>query len=448
MGTVKRCGRYYSNWEGTQIDDLVKYNLMTVCEAADEYDRRKLAGQGPVEPTPEPDVSTIDHFIAETDAFTAWLAGKRYDLMMQVSAALADPLKTVALIIASAAAIVLAIYVARVASVAAVIVKVMQFVNTIGTVVKTIASILQVDTIIMLMQLGYVFVDAFHLELAKVYKSLSALSEECAMGASFIAVFIESGRAIIHAGNTLSRGTWFKAEAEYADALSAWLSGVQGKLKDYVMYPEHIFVDVQRSIASYSTTEGEEKLVGLWAAIGVAGTVADDAAASIITMFDDLDKVKKNMPQEMQDAIAGWYTPFRTDYEKFLDEKYYPFKSDYDAAKGIIEANIRAHGINLSAIESKIKTPYDFFAMIFGLPLQEQIDERQRTRDILFDMLNDMSFKSDSVSNAYKAVGDKRIAEAAEVPPEIISEPIIFEPVMIPPYETMDGNTTWYRGDY
>jgi len=264
---------------------------------------------------------------------------------------------------------------------------------------------------------------------------------------SYIMVFTESSRAIIHSANVLSGNSFLKSEVDFADALSLWLSGVQGKYKEYAMYPDHIFTDVQKSIASFRKTEADEKLAGIMAAIAFVTDKARASGDEIISLIAELDGIKKNAPKDMQDAIDKWYIPFRTDYEKFLKDNYYPFWDKTDQAIRIIETNVRAHGLDIEELQKKIKTPYDFFAMIFGLPTEEAIAEMERTRQIMLAILEDTSVDRASFAQAHKEalIGTASLDEIdyTRVPTEIVHG----SPIPIPMPDDTGKYPSWYRGE-
>jgi hypothetical protein len=442
------CGIEFTQGEIDYIRTVSSLTGVQVCVVAMKLRDQIAEGNPPVNPDGTWNaVSLVDRFVTNVEAFTIWLAGKRADLVLRITANMSSPVGAVAAVLAFVAFQIAVGPIWAAAQATVTYIKAMAFIASIGTIIKTIGTIFQVDTIIMLVQLGDLFIDAFHVQLARIYKALGSLSQELSLEMSYIMVFTESSRAIIHTANVLSGNSFLSSEVDYADALSVFLSGIQGKYKDYAMYPEHIFVDVQKSIAGFRKTEADEKLAGIWAAIDFVTDKARSSGDEIISLLAALDTIKKNAPKDMQDAIDVWYVPFRADYEKFLKDNYYPFWEKTDSAIRIVEANIRAHSIDIEALQKKILTPYDFFALLFNLPDAEAIAEIERTRKILLAVLEDTSVDTAAFAHAHKQalIGTASLdkIDYAHVPTEIVHG----SPIVPPVPDEMGKYPSWYRGE-
>jgi hypothetical protein len=183
------------------------------------------------------------------------------------------------------------------------------------------------------------------------------------------------------------------------------------------------------------------------ASIGVVADFAKKSGDEIVSLLAEIDGIKKNAPIEIQNAMDVWYLPLHADYEKFLKEKYDPFWKTTGEVFGIIEAEIEAHGIDIEALQKKILTPYDFFALLFNLPDDEAIAEIERTRAILLSILEDTSVDRASFAQAHKAA---LIATASldeidytRAPLEIVHG----SPIPIPLPDDTGKYPSWYRGE-
>lgn len=390
----------------------------------------------------------IDAFVSGVEGLRLTLVNLRMALTRAVAEYATKPVRTVIAVGAIVAAMVLmnVIYGAVKASAEAMVV--VTFLEGLWKTILTIGSFFQVDTIIALIRLGDMFIDSFHVELAKIYTALGALSGELSKDMSFIMVFTETSRAIMHTAYAISGNAWLKGEVAFADSMSAWLSGLKDKFDSYMRNPEQIFLDIQKSVSAAAKVELDDRVAGIFAAIDLVADTARKTGDEIIDLLDELDRIKKNAPAEIQAAMDVWYKPFREDYEKFLKDKWGPFWEKTDKAIGIVEDLIVAHGIDIEEIKRTIETPYDFFMVIFGLPTEKQAAEIKRTRDIMLKLLEDTTVDTDAFGNAHRSA----LAASAD-PLEVAYQPAgpsytRTESYRVPSSLQTDQNDSWYRGAY
>ena len=390
----------------------------------------------------------VNAFVAGVEGIRLTLVNLRMSLTRAVADYAVKPVRAAIAIAAIIAATVAlnAIYTAVKGNAEAMIV--VAFLQGLWKTVLTIGSFFQVDTIITLIRLGDMFIDSFHVELAKIYTALGALSGELSKDMSFIMVFTETSRAIMHTAYAISGNAWLKGEVAFADSMAGWLGGLKDKFDSYMRNPEQIFIDIQRSVSAAAKAELDDRVAGIFAAIDLVADTARKTGDEIISLLDELDRIKKNAPDEIQAAMDIWYKPFREDYDKFINDRWDPFWAKTDQAMEIVSDLIEAHGIDIEEIKKTIKTPYDFFMVIFGLPTQEQAAEIKRTRDIMLKLLEDTTVDADAFGNTHRA----KLAASAD-PLDVTYLPsgpayVQTESYRVPASIQTDQNNSWYRGAY
>jgi len=393
-------------------------------------------------------LTLVDHFVKGVETIRLALANLRVKLTNAIADYATKPIRAALAIAAIVAAMIAmnAIYTAVKANAAAM--AIVTFFQGLGATLKSLAAFFQVDTIITLVRLGDVFLSGFHVQLARIYDALGSLSGELGKDMSFIMVFTETGRALLHTAYALSGNSWIRGEAEFADTMSTWLSGLKGKYDAYMRDPEKIFVDIQAAVSKASREELDNRMGEVFAAISAAADSAEKAGGEIIKLIDELDKIKKSAPEEIQAAMDVWYLPFRADYDRFIADKWVPFWETTDKAIGIVSDQIEAHGIDIEALKRKIKTPYDFFAMIFDLPTAEERAELERTRAIMLSVLEDGRVDTDAFANAHR----KLLADTSpDLAIDYTTMARLYLPagdIPVPSPSPRDATESWYRGEY
>ena len=390
----------------------------------------------------------IDTFVKGVEAVRLTLVDLRMALTNAVASYAEHPVKAVLAVAGIVAAMVLmqAIYAAVRGNAEAMIV--VAFLEGLWKTILTIGSFFQVDTIITLIRLGDMFIDSFHAEIARVYEALGSLSSELSKDMSFVMVFTEASRAIIHSAYAISGNSYLKGEVEFANGMSAWLGGLKDKFDSYMRSPENIFVDIAKTIGEAGKTEADERLGDIVASIDLVAEGTRKAGEEIISLLNNLDEIKRNAPIEIQEAMDVWYKPFREDFDRFIEERWEPFWDKTDKAMAIVTDFLLAHDIDIEAIKETIKTPYDFFMVIFGLPTEAQAAEIKRTRDIMLKLLEDKTVGVDPFAEAHR----ERLAGSAD-PLEVSYEPgareiVIPEKYSEPDWTETDESDSWYRGEY
>lgn len=392
--------------------------------------------------------SLIDAFIAGVEGIRLTLVNLRLALTNAIADYAVHPWLaaiTVAGIIAAMIAMN-AIYMAVKGNAEAM--AVIAFLQGVWQTVLTIGSFFQVDTLITLIRLGDLLIDSFHVELAKIYTALGSLSSELSKDMSFVMVFTETARAIMHSAYAISNNSWLKGEVAFADSMSVWLGGLKDKFDAYMRNPEQIFIDIQHSISAAAKTESDTQLGNIYAAIDIVADTAKATVDETTKLIDEIDRIKKNAPKEIQDAIDVWYVPFHDEYDRFIDEKWDPWWEKTDSAMGIVADLIKSHDIDIEKIKLTIKTPYDLFMVLFGLPTEAQAAEIERTRNIMLKLLEDTTVDADSFGNAHRAA----LAASAD-PLEVVYLPAgpsytPSESYRIPESPPPDQYDSWYRGAY
>lgn len=392
--------------------------------------------------------SLIDAFIAGVEGIRLTLV----DLRLSLTKAIADyavhpwlAAITVAGIIAAMIAMN-AIYMAVKGNAEAM--AVIAFLQGVWQTVLTIGNFFQVDTLITLIRLGDLLIDSFHVELAKIYTALGSLSSELSRDMSFVMVFTETARAIMHSAYAISGNAWLKGEVAFADSMSGWLAGLKDKFDTYMRNPEQIFIDIQHSISAAAKEESDTQVANIFAAIDIVADTAKNTVDETTKLIDEIDRIKKNAPKEIQEAIDVWYVPFHEEYDRFIDEKWDPWWEKTDRAMGLVADLIESHDIDIEKIKLTIKTPYDFFMVLFGLPTEAQAAEIERTRDIMLKLLEDTTVETDPFAEAHRM----RLASSAD-PLEVVYLPAgpsytTAESYRIPESPPHDQYDSWYRGEY
>lgn len=329
----------------------------------------------------------------------------------------------------------------------AVFMTVVTFLQSIGKIITSLGSFFQVDVLITLMQLGYAFLPEFHENLAKIYEALGALSEEIGKDASFIMVFSEVARAILHSAYALTKNGWVLSEMKFAEGMSAWLGGIKTKMNAYMQDPSKIFTDIQASVAAAAQSESDTRIAEIWAGIDLVKDGIKSAGDEIISLLDELDRIKKDAPQEIQDAMAVWYVPFRADFDKFLSENWGPFWTATEKNMEIVARLISDHGLSIEEIQKRIKSPADLFRVMFNLPEAKKAaavdDTRGTIERILYGDYIPESYMSKEVMH--------RLADAPILPD--LRDPIPFIPPSIPrDLSKPSGDVqviglSWFRGE-
>lgn len=321
------------------------------------------------------------------------------------------------------------------------------FIEGIANTIAVLGSFFQVDIMITLMQLGYEFLPEFHKNMAKIYESLGALSSELSKDVSFITVFTESARAILHAGYALTNNGFILAELKFAEGMSNWLGGVRDRLEKYVDDPSLIFTDIQKAIATAAKDETDKQLAKIWSGLDFVKEGIRKSGDEIIELLNALDKIQKDSPQEIQDAIKVWYEPFRKDFDKFLDEKWNPFWESTNKAFDIITQLFTAHDISIKELEAKIKSPSDLFKALFLLPENESKAAINDTRVTLYRVLYGDYLTTGDITKEYL----QRITEVDMITkfPPVESPSNMYGVGMLPEpsIEPMTETSSWFRGE-
>lgn len=292
------------------------------------------------------------------------------------------------------------------------------FFTNLGNLILDVTKFLHLDTILMLSALSDTFITDFHNALLPIYKAFSDLSVELEMDASFILVFAETNRAILHAYNSILPGGGLKAELAYSEGLATWLSGLKTKLAYYVTNPQAIWLDMASIIAQSRAKEADDNAVKLWAAIDFSSKWIVSSGESLITLVRELDLSIGKLPKEIQDSIKLWWTPMKKDFDDFVKLTWDPFHSSYTDFTTAVNDAFMKLGIDIKGIEATIKNPIDFLRMILLWPEKE----RDQSLDDLDDLIKKAEMERnqtfiESATEIYAPLGDKSLLLPVK-PPE------------------------------
>ncbi len=246
------------------------------------------------------------------------------------------------------------------------------FLLKVGDIVTTLTQTLHLDAILVLASLSDAFIETFHNSLLPIYKAFSDLAAELERDTSFITVFAETNRALLYAAYSFVPNGEIKAELEYARGMANWLGGIKEKLGDYIANPESIFLDMGLAIASTRTEEEGKTAANLWAGIDASANWIRDKGEVLIGLVADLDRIQKDLPQEVQDAIAVWFLPLQKRLDDFIIQRWNPFFARYNNFASVVTGYFAATGLDIKRIQAKLRNPVDFLYLLFGLPDAEK----------------------------------------------------------------------------
>lgn len=265
----------------------------------------------------------------------------------------------------------------------AIVVAVKTFLTNLATSVKSIAAIMQVDLIITLVNLSVLLNRKLYEKLAPLYEELGSLAEELELDLSYFNVFLEVDRSILFATYQFTNAGFLKADAEYAEGLSTWLSKLRGRLAEYATDPQKIFTDIQGEIAAQRIKDANAETARIWAAINFAGNWVRGKGAVLLDLVDDLDRKVGKLPQEIQDAIAPWWDELKEKVDAFERDTWGPFWERYKSFEELVDEQFLAYGMDIAELKRRIDDPIDWLRSLMALPE----DEKATLSDTLNDFL-------------------------------------------------------------
>ncbi len=399
-------------------------------------------------PSSEADVSGIVGFLVHgINAVKNALADLRMKLINAVAAYATTPVRAGVVILGALAGMIALNVIYGILKENATFAAVITFISSIGTTLAALANFFQVDVLITLVQLGYSILPEFHKNLAAIYEALGSLSEEIGKGVSFIMVFTETSRSLLHTAHALTKNGWLLSELEFAQGMSTWLGGIKDKLNSYMRDPSQIFADIQEAIVSSSNEIIGEQLTGIWAAIDFAKDGVKKTGDEIISLLNDLDRIQKDAPEEIQKAIAVWYEPFRKDFDTFLAENWGPFWTATEKNFDIVTRLLSLHDVNIEEIQKRIKTPADLFRAMFALPVAESkaaVDETRATMSRI--LYGDFFPSADLAPRVINRIASVSAFPVREEAPQLLDY-VPTSDLPVPAVPPMAAGESWYRGE-
>lgn len=324
---------------------------------------------------------------------------------------------------------------------------VMTFISGIGTAIKDIMSFMKVDLLITLVRLGGLFNERWHEALSKIYTSLGAVSMQLATDFSYINVFAEVNRSLLVTAYSLSGNAWIESQARYAEGLTKWLGGVEGKLGEYTAHPEKVFTDLQKEISEGHQDQTDKDSAKIWSAIDKAAEWIETSGNTVLDEIDYIETKMDELPQELHDAIMAHVQPYLDKLDDFTEHTWLPFWNTYHEAQGIIADYIEAHDISIKEIKNRIANPADWLDTLL---LLKEGDSKRITR-LIWEGITRFFHADGEKGRAELTTTIKEIikAEPVKLPePVVISEPVrIPVSITMPPKETVLGPISWFVGE-
>lgn len=263
------------------------------------------------------------------------------------------------------------------------IIKTLEFLSTIGSIIATTLAFFQVDTIILLIQLGAQFDLYIDGQLKKIYKALGSLSKELNRDFSFVSSFAEINKVLLYTANRMLPNPWLKTQAEYATGLSTFLGGVKTKLSLYIKNPENIFSDLSDAISKQRLLTAEGEVGTLAAEVSkVAAWIAFEGKTAI-EGIDKLFAAVSTIDPQILKAFQTWFDPFQASYYKWKNEVYDPLSRNFDILRASFDSVVENFGIDIRTLKTRVDDPMDWILRFLGLPEQESTIAARMLREKL-----------------------------------------------------------------
>lgn len=312
----------------------------------------------------------------------------------------------------------------------------------------TIATALHLKTVLNIHNIAMLISEDYRKFWSDFYAELANVSKALGYDAYYLALVFRNSRTLIIDSATAMGYSYDEANMVWLDKFDKYLITFSKNAENYAENPEALFHDLSLYLEKEAVNDKTTFVAKLLTSISEVASVVDVTVRDLILIRDDLDKLIRDLPDNIESQIRPHVDGFFKHFDSFIDNDYYPAQVDLQKKLGLFGIELDKNAENVFKVVKRLAKPADYLLEIDAMDERDRLDQESKIADIV---TRPLAAEAAAIQVAAKpsAMELKAIGDAArdrtDLPEWIVPE---IKTPLRPPDKKAIPRETWFVGDY
>jgi len=322
------------------------------------------------------------------------------------------------------------------------------FVGSLGLSFNAMLVAIRFQTFVGVHKIALLVSEEYRLIMSEVYGEIRKVSSALGYGPEFLLLLTQNSKKLIQdVGSTFGR-EWDLTEVQWLSTFQDYMGKFSGAAYKYRDNPEALLYDLGRWVEQPAVNTKGAFMAKLVETVDDTVEKTEEIVGNIVTVRDDIDKLVKDLPEDISKQIAEAIDPYVSKFDDFITDKYDPGMKAFNEVFDTIKAYQAELKTRADELIERLKKPADYLLEIDSLSDEDRLDQEIKIDDLSSRYYKrELTVRSEAMEPISAELGKIRDILTRPLELAFMGVEEVTAPMPIPIGE-IDPSKTWFVGDF